>query len=566
MMESQDAKPGTAIANSIAHHLACAAELQSELGPVTGVPRTVRAQAIDALIESAARALDSGGLRAVVHEATRALDLLGAPNDPPPEGLGDPEAARARLRILRASAFVDQRNYDEARADLDAVMSEAIGCGDRATEGEARRLLGTMLHATGKMEQARAELGLSVEILRDLDRPDLLAQALRSRGFIELFGGSLVDAEWFFGEADALFRELGDRRGMAWVEQHRAWIGFMSGDFEAAHEKLQHSAATLEELGDRNGVGWVLGLLAYVEFFLCHFDVAEELATQVAAEAEERGDTWAAAMMQTLQANLRLWQGQLDDAAALAEQARKRFRKLEDRYGLSQAMAPLLRAQTALGRTAAALRTEEELFALSEVAPVGPNPLLAIAGAAMHRGDGALAAAHATHAIAEMRAAGSEAWEPLILLSMALAQCERLDEAVAALESLPDPEWDHPFAHAVGSLVSGMEHDIERSMAHAAEVFADEGASSYLDQVMARVGAATAQARSGDLDAAVLHVEAGIALALAVGDVVAIALTTRCSELLTGSVHPSADARVPLAEGWEHVLTSLLPLASGARP
>ncbi len=396
-----DTQPTPAIADSIAHHLASAAEIERELGHVPGVPRTVRGEAIEALIAAAGRALDAGGLRTVVTDTTRALDLLGAPSEPPPDGLADPEAARARLRILRAGALVDQRNYDEARADLDSVMADAIAADDRATEGEARRLLGTMLHANGRLDQARAELGLSVEILRDLDRPDLLAQALRSRGFIELFGGSLVDAEWFFGEADALFRELGDRRGMAWVEQHRAWIGFMSGDFDAAHERLQHSAATLEELGDRNGVGWVLGLLAYVEFFLCHFDVAERLAVQVANEAEERGDTWAAAMMQTLQANLRLWQGRLDEAATLAETARKRFRKLEDRYGLSQAMAPLVRAQTALGRSAAALRTEEELFAISEIAPVGPNALLAIAGAAMHRGDGAVAAAQATRAIAE---------------------------------------------------------------------------------------------------------------------------------------------------------------------
>ena len=344
---------------------------------------------------------------------------------------------------------------------------------------------------------------------------------------------------------------------MAWVEQHRAWIGFMSGDFEVAHARLQRSAETLAELGDRNGVGWVLGLLAYVEFFLCNFDVAEELAQQVAVEAEERGDTWAAAMMQTLQANLRLWSGRLDEAAELAELARKRFRKLEDRYGLAQSMAPLLRAQTALGRTAAALRTEEEMFVLSETAAAGTNPLLAIAGAAMHRGDGALAANHATRAIAEMRAAGSEAWEPLILLAMALAQCDRLDEAVATLESLPDPEWDHPFAHAVGSLVIGMLPEPERALAHAAAVLADEPGSSYLDQVMAHVGAAAAHARLGDDAAAVAAIDAGVALATEVGDVVAVALTARAAELLTGREAPTTG-QVALAEGWEHVLTNLL--------
>ncbi|MCU1503208.1 MAG: hypothetical protein JWM12_2562, partial [Ilumatobacteraceae bacterium] len=422
----------TSAVDEMAHHLATAAELDQELGHVRGVPRTIRAEAISALATAATRALDVGSLRAVVRDATRALDLLGSPQDAPPEGVGNADEMRARLRLLRANALVDQRSYDQAHADLDVVMAEAIGSGDLATEGEARRLLGTLHHAEGILDVARQELGQSVEILRDVGRPDLLAQALRSRGFIELFGGSLVDAEWFFGEADAIFRELGDRRGMAWVEQHRAWIGFMSGDFEAAQDKLLHSAQTLEELGDRNGVGWVLGLLAFVEFFLCHFDVAEELAIKVSAEAEERGDTWAAAMMQTLQANLRLWQGQLEDAARLAELARKRFRKIEDRYGLSQAMAPLLRAQTALGRAPAAQRTEEELLTLADLAPIGPNPLMAVAGAAMHRGDGATAAANATRAIAEMRGAGTEAYEPLIVLALALAQSSRLDEAVAA--------------------------------------------------------------------------------------------------------------------------------------
>ena len=269
----------------------------------------------------------------------------------------------------------------------------------------------------------------------------------------------------------------------------------------------------------------MLGLLAYVEFFLCHFDVAERLAAQVANEAEERGDTWAAAMMQTLQANLRLWQGRLDEAATLAETARKRFRKLEDRYGLSQAMAPLVRAQTALGRSAAALRTEEELFAISEIAPVGTQRVAGDRRRGDDRGDGAVAAAQATRAIAESGGVppAAQAWEPLILLAMALAQCDRLDEAIAAIESLPDPEWDHPFAHAVGSLLCGMAHDAEESLEHAVAVLDQEGTSSYLDQVMAHVGAATADARLGDDAAAIADVEAGVELAFVVGDVVAVA-------------------------------------------
>jgi hypothetical protein len=53
-------------------------------------------------------------------------------------------------------------------------------------------------------------------------------------------------------------------------------------------------------------------------------------------------------------------------------------------------------------------------------------------------------------------------------------------------------------------------------------------------------------------------VDAGFELATTVGDVVAVALATRAAELLTGRTHPAADDCVPLSEGWEHVLASLL--------
>ena len=172
-----------------------------------------------------------------------------------------------------------------------------------------------------------------------------------------MFGGSLVDAEWFFGEADTLYRLLDDQRGLAWLEQHRAWISFLSGDMALARDRLNHAADALDKLGDRNGVGWAFGLLAFVEFFERHFAEAEALAEMVIREADQRGDEWAVGMMQTLLADLRLWQGDLGEAANLADQARSRFKKLNDKFGLMQATAPLLRAQIALGQAGAAQRS-----------------------------------------------------------------------------------------------------------------------------------------------------------------------------------------------------------------
>ncbi len=593
-----------AVIDELAHHLATAAELDHELGHVAGVPLDIRADAIAALQAAASRALDSGNLSSVIRASTRALDLLAFVEEPliddraaagrvaekrdaesravknraaegrAAEGVNDGDRAagaavdhgstRAQLLLQRANAGVELHQVDQAESDLHDALAYADAHHDRATQGEAHRLLGSLRHSEARLDLARAELGRAVELLRSIDEPALLAQALRTRGYVELFGGSLVDAEWHFGEADALFRELGDERGMAWVEQHRAWLRFLVGDMEDARTRLLASARTLDELGDRLGVGWVLGLLAFVEFHLCHFDEAERLAVEVSTEAAERHDTWAVAMMLTLQANLRLWRGDLGEGARFAELAIKRFRKINDRYGAAQATAPLLRAQVALGRMSAAQRTEEELVEDDVALRAGPAPLIAVAGAAMHRGDGEAALEHATRAVATIAEAGGLADEPRIILAMALAQLGRVDEAVGVLAELSDGAEDHPFPRSVAAVVRAMHGDAAAAVRDAEWVTGRPEASSYLDRVLAYVGAAGGYARLGDAPSAILNGEAAMAVALAVGDVVAIALAAACCEAVGGRPHPAAESSATLGPGWRTVVDGLVGAATVA--
>jgi tetratricopeptide (TPR) repeat protein len=437
------------------------------------------------------------------------------------------------------------------------VQATAERLDDITMLASAHRLRGMLANISGRADEARQELGRAVELLRRVDRPDQLAGALRVRGFIEMFTGSLADAAWFFGEADELYKALGDERGMAYIEQHRAWIAFMSGDLAVAREQLTHAAEKLTSLGDRNGVGWAFGLLAFVEFFERHFEEAETLANAVQREAEFRGDEWAAGMMDTLLADLRLWQGQLEDAHRFAEKARSRFKKLNDRFGLIQALAPLVRSQVALGRFGAAQRSSEELVSLAESGRQGPFPLMAVAGAAMHRGQGSVAAAMAERALEEVRRSGGQAFEQVVLLAAAQVQLGRTEEALATIESVQEIGADHPFTQAVSALVytsAGQPTDALRcatAVSHAA-------GATYLDQVFAYVAAAGALAQQGDTTQAELTAEAAVARAMAVGDVVATALATATFRAVTGRAHAAEDDRSQLGEGWERVVHQLV--------
>lgn len=528
--------------DDLAHHAATAAELVAELGTVDKVPVSIRVDAVRALGIAARRARESGSHRLSVRHATRAIALMyGHPSE---------ASERTALMLVRCAGLIEMREWATAKADLATVLADATARGDRAVEGEARRLLGSLHHLEGDPVGARAELGRSVDLLRTADEPRLLADALRQRGFIELFGGSLADAEWHFGEAEAEYRALGDERGLAYIEQHRAWLSFLSGDLELADERLHRAATTHSRLGDRNGVGWAFGLLAFVRFFQRRFVEAEDLASVVQTEALERGDDWAAAMMQTLVADLRLWHGRLDEAMSNAEQARMRFRRLGDKFGMVQALSALVRTQVALGRSAGLQRTTEELLSLAEGSPAGPVPLLAVAGASMHRGDAKVALAMLNRAEEQMLQRTSGTFEADVLRAIAGAQIGALDDALAALDQITEPARQHPFARTASALVASLTGDPEEAVREAALVASTTG-STYLDRAIAAVAAAGAHASLHDPHAATEVLSTALQECLAIGDVVAIALLQRTHLHVSGVAHPSGEGDVSaLGEGW----------------
>lgn len=538
-----------ALADDRAHHMAAAAELVQELGTAPGVPVGLAAEAVQLLTVSAERALDSGGLRAASSLARRALDLMD-----PDERRSRP-AEVARLHLVRASAAIERRNQPAATADLDELERITDQLDDAPLRAEYHRLRGMLANVAGRADTARSELGIAIDILRGTPRRDLLARTLRVRGFIEMFTGSLTDAEWFFGEADGLFRELDDERGMALVEQNRAWISFLSGDLALARARLTSAATTLGRLDDRNGVGWALGLLAFIEFFERNTEQAELLASTVTEEARRRGDDWAMSMMDTLLANIRMWQGRIADAHDLAERALATFRRLGDRFGAVQALSPLLRAQVALGRHAAAQRSSEELSTLAEGGRLGPIPLLSVAGAAMHRGAPAIAVAAAERAIDEMRGAASETDEPLVVLAAALTQAGRHEEALATISRAPHYGGTNPFTNSVAALVHCFHGDHDEALELAARALSTSGVS-YLDTVIAHVAIAGAQQATGHTAAAHQAALDAAARARAAGDVTMLGVAGLLIESL-GGTRPD-DAVAEPGDGWRTVVAELV--------
>ncbi|CAN5871137.1 hypothetical protein BH24ACT6_BH24ACT6_01330 [soil metagenome] len=411
---------------------------------------------------------------------------------------------------------------------------------DLLHEAKARRLLGTIAQQRRDLGDARRELQRAVELFRVLGDDNEVAETLLARGFAEVFGGSLDDADELLAEADRIYAARDDRRGGAWVRQHQAWVSFLRGDHPEADRRLVSAAETFDALGDRSGVSWANGLLAWVRYFQRRFDDAEELAESVHTAVRSWGDRWAMNMMQTLLANLRLWSGRIDEAEPLAERALAGFRKLQDPYGTVQALAPLSRIRVALGKSAEAERGLEELVSTADSIGDGGLALQAALGVAMHSGDTVRALALAEQAHERRRASGADENELLVMRALVLCQAGQADEAMAVIEALAVDGL--PFAMAV------------RAMARATTTLEHP---SYFDIAVASLAGLGAAVAAGD-DAAISSEAFSAALdhtAASSGDVViqqVARFAKRC--LVDGD---EADESLIGMGGWSTIVKTL---------
>ena len=517
----------------LAHHAATAAELVGELGPVPGVPRSLPKKAVHALQKAAQAALDAGRAEHAIRHATRALGLEQ----------GD-SATERQLFLIRATAELDLRQFPAASADARHALDSALAEDDEIAEGEARRRLGTVAHMQGDLATSRRQLDAAVEIFRRAEDDKRLANALRARGFAEVFGGSIPAARTYLGEAMALFERLGDERGRAWAGHNMAWAAFQGGDFADAEMLLGESRRRFEKLGDRVGGHWAEGLLAYVTYFQRRFDEAEALALAVISDAKRWGDSWALLMMQTLLANMRLWTGRIAEAEALAERALTGFRESDDRYGVMSSLGPLTRAQVALGKNADAQRGAEESISLGHSFGELGLALQGAAAVAMHLGDADQALVLSEQVLARHHAMGASDAEAVVVRSLALSQLGRVDEALASIEAIEVA--DFPFGQSARALVRALADDPQGAQTDAEAVEASSGAS-YFDRSLACLGGVVAALRADDVVRRRYWFEQLRGIATSAGDTVFLGLSQALAR---------EPANIPesLGQGWRRIV------------
>ncbi|MFE6054727.1 BTAD domain-containing putative transcriptional regulator [Kitasatospora sp. NPDC056446] len=226
------------------------------------------AVALAAAVAAEALRGTAGTLRGTADAPRDSTDGLRGTADTPPDTADDRPAPAAGPRCavdllialspLGLGAF-GGRAEEAARL----LVTAAVASGDRAAEGRARFLLGTVLLAAARLAEAGNEARLAACACQEADDPAVLRQALNDLGLIAQAEGRHDEAIAAFDRAAEHARRLGHRSGEVASAANAALSRIRSGQAAGAVETCRRLLADPGPGGTADA-----GVTAYVHYVL----------------------------------------------------------------------------------------------------------------------------------------------------------------------------------------------------------------------------------------------------------------------------------------------------------
>ncbi len=222
-------------------------------------------------------------------------------------------AAIWRLWIVRG-------HMEEGRERLLAML--ALPDATRRTRERAKVLnaAGTIMHELGEYTAARPLLEESLGIWRELGDKKGMATVINNLGWIAAQLGELTEASELSGESLTLHAELEDKRGMAVAFNNLAAVAVAQSEFSRARALQENGLNLRQEIGDERGVAFATNLLGWIEVMQGNYEKAAALVESARERLRRLGDNMMMGFSVWILAQMALDQGDLARAAELLEE------------------------------------------------------------------------------------------------------------------------------------------------------------------------------------------------------------------------------------------------------
>jgi predicted ATPase len=280
--------------------------------------------------------------------------------------IGGTEQAERALRLCTALRWFWYIRGDvrEGSDFLERALTSSEGL-DASLRGNALYAAAQLVFAQDDYERTRALLAKSLALFRELGDQRGIASSLMDLGSVSLARSQYTRARFLLEEAGELYKELGDSlmRARCLIELARVCI--VQSEYNGARPLLEDSLVLVKAVGEQTAYSWVLCLQARL-LFVSQGDLAQarSLAEESLVLLRAAGNRWTTAYLLTLLGQIVLRQGEEAQARTLAEESVAILKEIGDRSATAEALLGLARVLAVQGDLDTARRLSQESLAI----------------------------------------------------------------------------------------------------------------------------------------------------------------------------------------------------------
>jgi predicted ATPase/class 3 adenylate cyclase/Tfp pilus assembly protein PilF len=257
--------------------------------------------------------------------------------------LEDPDGAEAGLRLAGALQrfWLTRGHLSEGRQHLAAALSRPVGPERLHARAAALNGSGVLALRQSDYATARAHHQESLDIYREQGDKRGIAHSLNNLGNVAHDQGDYARARMMHQESLEIRRELGDKQGIAASLGNQGNVALRQGDYTAARIMYEECLATFRELGNRWGVAAALNSLGNVAHDQGDYSTACILHRESLTIERELGDKPGIANSLNNLGNATLLLSDYNEACVLHQESLAIRRELGDRWGIAGSLENL---------------------------------------------------------------------------------------------------------------------------------------------------------------------------------------------------------------------------------
>jgi predicted ATPase/class 3 adenylate cyclase len=275
-------------------------------------------------------------------------------------------AAESGLRLSGAiwRFWVVRGHMQEGLRRMTSLLS--LSGAEARTAARAKALHGaaTMMHEVSSYKAARSYIEESLSIYREIGDKKGIATELNNLSWVAIQTGESETGRTLSEEGLALHRELGDTRGMSVALNNLGWLAVFQGDLIVAVSLQREHLRLRRELSDRRGIAFAQTSLAWALELRGEYEKAVQLLTDAQATLNELRDNQILAFCLAILGMVAYDQGDFARAIALLEEGIPLMAGMGNKWGTGYQKAVLGKVFCRMGERARGVASFEEALLL----------------------------------------------------------------------------------------------------------------------------------------------------------------------------------------------------------